>query len=316
MPATDELTEELPSQAGEIVAGTLRDDLRDLIAHLPHLGLGVAALIVTWVISRVGTWVLGRFLKRARMRRSLIDVCQMLLSVGIWILGILIATTIVFPSMTPGKIITAIGLGSIAIGFAFKDIFENFVAGVLILFREPFRIGDMVECGGHEGRVAEITIRDTHIRRVDGQRVVIPNATLFKEPVTVRTDLPVRRTDILVPIAFGENVARACQVLEQALRGLNTVQQDRDIQVWAHGFGAYYVEIQVTWWTGSAPVDIRRSRGEVVTAAKAALNAAGIEIPVPYRLLISKNDWSGGAAGEIAEERPARAEPQPRDARP
>ena len=97
--------------------------------------------------------------------------------------------TIIFPGITPAKILTVLGLGSIAIGFAFKDIFENFLAGILILFREPFQIQDFIECEGIEGFVEDITIRDTHIRRVDGQRIVIPNAMLFKNPVYVRTDL-------------------------------------------------------------------------------------------------------------------------------
>ena len=82
------------------------------------------------------------------------------------------------------------GLESIAIGFAFKDIIENFFAEILILFPEPFQLYDFIECQNFEGFVEEISMRDTHIRLTDGQRVVMPNAMLFKnrspsEPIKI-----------------------------------------------------------------------------------------------------------------------------------
>ena len=86
-----------------------------------------------------------QILKKIRFKPVLADFLSTLISGFIWISGILISCGILFPSITPGKILTALGLGSIAVGFAFKDIFENFIAGVLIILREPFKIGDIIE---------------------------------------------------------------------------------------------------------------------------------------------------------------------------
>ena len=168
---------------------------------LPQLALALIVLGLVWAFSKAVQWFLDRFLRRARMRRSLIEVFQMIAGTGIWLIGSLIAMTIVFPSLTPAKALTALGLGSVAIGFAFKDVFENFLAGILILLREPFKLDDFVECAGNEGVVEEITIRDTHIRKTDGQLVVMPNAILFKQPVTVRTSQNLRRAEITVGVA-------------------------------------------------------------------------------------------------------------------
>jgi len=191
--------------------------------------------------------------------------------------------------MTPAKMLTALGLGSVAIGFAFKDVFENFLAGILILFREPFRLGDYVECGSIEGQVEEITIRDTHIRQTDGQRVVMPNALLFKEPVTVRTDKDLRRTTITCGVAYGEEVDLAREVITRAVKHVDTVRNDvRDVQIFAKEFNSSSIDFEVTWWTGSRPIDIRVSRDQVVAAVKRALDDAGIEIPFPYRTLTFK----------------------------
>lgn len=262
-----------------------------LIAALPRLTLALAVILVTalvvWAVRRL-IQSLGRL---AGLRRNLRDVLGMLANTGLWLAGLLLALTIVFPSITPGRALTTLGLGSVAIGFAFKDTLENFLAGILILLREPFTIGDHVDCEGAEGQVEQITIRDTHIRQTDGQLVVVPNAMLFHNPVTVRTDQEFRRARIVCGVAYGEDVDAARKVIEDAVREVDMVRNDvRDIQVFAMAFGASSIDFEITWWTGSAPVDIRASRDQVVAAVKGALDAAGIEIPFPYRTLTLQGD--------------------------
>ncbi len=276
----------------EILTDQLQDYVNGFWTMLPQMVVAFLILCLTWGLSRLGATIMGRVLGRMHLRRSLIEVLQMLVSTGIWLIGIMIAMTVLFPSLTPGKIMTAIGLGSIAVGFAFKDIFENFIAGILILFREPFRLGDYIECEQIEGRVEEITIRDTHVRQTDGQRIVMPNAMLFKSPVTVRTDRDTRRTTIICGVAYGEDVDQAREVIEKAVAKVETVRQDEPIQVFAQAFGSSSIDFEVTWWTGSRPVDIRRSRDQVVAAVKRALDNAGVEIPFPYRTLTFKEKLS------------------------
>lgn len=268
----------------------LIDQLRDIAAGfwevLPQLVLAVVFLLVVWLLVAIVTRILPRVLRGARMRRALIEVLMMLTATGVWFFGILIAVTIAFPSITPGKALTALGIGSVAIGFAFKDVFENFLAGVLLLIREPFSLGDYIECEDIEGQVEEITIRDTHIRQTDGQLVVMPNAMLFKEPVIIRTAQDLRRTTIICGVAYGENVDEARAVITDAVKAVDSVRNDvKDVQIFAQAFGASSIDFEVTWWTGSRPVDIRTSRDQVVAAVKGALDEAGIEIPFPYRTL-------------------------------
>ncbi|WP_027135401.1 mechanosensitive ion channel family protein [Geminicoccus roseus] len=262
--------------------------VRDFIAQLPQFLLALAILVVTWAVARYGSRLLMRGLGHTKVRRSLADVLEKLVAIMIWLGGLLLASVVAFPTLTPGRVITALGLGSIAIGFAFKDILENFLAGILILYREPFRLGDYVECAGIEGRVEEITIRDTHIRQTDGQRVVVPNATLYRDPVWVLTDQDTRRTTIICGIAYGEDVDRAREVIQAAVTPLPSVRDDREVQVFAQAFGESSIDFEVTWWTGAKPIDIRRSRDQVVAAVKRALDEAGIEIPFPYRTLTFK----------------------------
>ena len=258
--------------------------LTDLLAASPRILGALAVVALTGVIA----WAARRLIERAgsglRFRTALVEVAGMLAAALAWVLGLLVAATIAFPSVTPADVLTALGLGSIAIGFAFKDIFENFFAGILILLREPFKLGDHVECQEIEGAVERISVRDTHVRQTDGQLVVVPNAKLFQNPVRVRTNLTFRRVKIICGIAYGEDADRARDVIHDAVIAVDSVRDDiRDVQVFAHDFGASSVDFEVAWWTGSRPVDIRASRDEVVRAVKRALDAAGIEIPFPQR---------------------------------
>ncbi|MDW3183774.1 mechanosensitive ion channel family protein [Roseobacter sp.] len=255
----------------------------------PRLVVAVVVVLATWAVTSLAKGIVRRLGKRFRMRQNLIDVLAMIAGVGLWLVGILLALTIVFPSITPGKALTTLGLGSVAIGFAFKDTFENFLAGILILLREPFRIGDHIECDDVEGLVEEITIRDSHVRQTDGQRVVVPNHILFQNAVVVRTDRDLRRTTIMCGVAYREDVDAARSIIEDAVISVDTVRDDvKDVEVFAQAFGASSIDFEVTWWTGSRPIDIRRSRDQVIAAVKRALDDAGVEIPFPYRTLTFK----------------------------
>jgi len=103
---------------------------------------------------------------------------------------------VLFPGLTLSRALRALGLVSIAVGLAFKDIFENSFAGILLLWRFPFENGDYIECEGLEGRVEEILIRMTKIGKTTGEAVVVPNSFLFKISVNVLTDRGSRRITI------------------------------------------------------------------------------------------------------------------------
>ena len=139
---------------------------------------------------------------------------------------------------------------------------------------------------GLEGKVENILVRETHVRQSDGQLVIIPNSMLFKNPVIIRTDLDQRRTTIICGVAYSEDIEQSRAVITEAVMGCESVISDsRPVQVFAQEFADSSINFEVTWWTGSKPLDIRYSRDEVVQSIKSALDNANIEIPFPYRTL-------------------------------
>lgn len=267
----------------------IQDQIRSLaesaIQHSPNFAAAAVLVLATWLVAKLARRVAKRILPGGEEKQSLALAIRKLITIGVWTAGLAMSAIVLFPSVKPSSLIAGLGLGSVAIGFAFKDIFENFFAGMLILFRQPFAIGDHVEVDGIEGIVENITIRDTLVRQTDGQPVIIPNSVLFKNPVTVRTDKDTRRVTIMCGVAYDEDIDQAREVITNAVETVGTVNKDKPVQIFANAFGASSVDFEVTWWTGSSPVDIRKSRDEVVASVKRALDDANIEIPYPYQTL-------------------------------
>ena len=272
-------------QAASTIESSLADIWHSFLAHLPQLAAGFLVLCLVALASRISRSVLTRVLRRTRLRRSLRELLARLFHIGLWILGLLLAAMIVFPGLTPTKALSGLGIASVAIGFAFKDIFENFFAGVLILWRFPFDNGDFIECGDLMGRVEEITIRNTLIRRPTGELVVVPNSRLFTEPVEVLTDQSARRMSLVCGIGYGENVKQAVRVIRSAVERCKTLVSGYPVEVLAKGFGPSSVDLEITWWAQPEPGQMRQSRNEVLGTVKGALDASGIEIPFPQRTL-------------------------------
>lgn len=285
-------TTEAPPVTFEAAAETVENSLLDIwesfLGHLPLLFAGILTLVFVGLLARITRGVLRRAMKRTRLRRSLQELLTRLIYLGLWGLGLLFAAMVVFPGLSPTKALGGLGLASVAIGFAFKDIFENFFAGLLILWRYPFDQGDFIEVGDIEGRIVEITVRNTLLRRTTGELIVVPNSKLFTEPVDVLTDERYRRVEVVCGVAYDEDVAQAVEVIREALDSCETVSRDRDRHVLPQGFGSSSIDIDILWWTGARPIEIRDSRAEVVTAVKSALDRAGIEIPFPYRTITFK----------------------------
>ena len=260
----------------------------DFVEHIPFIGMALLILAVTWLLSKVVDFIAYKSLSRSRMRHSLRDLILRLIGLTIWMLGVLLAAIVVFPGLSPTKALGGLGLVSMAIGFAFKDIFENFFAGILLLWRFPFENGDFIECQGVTGQVERIDIRMSQIRQVTGELVVVPNAFLFKNPVDVLTNQPKRRITVMTGVSYDTDLEEAIDVIEQAIESCKTVDLNNPIQAFPQGFGSSGIDIEVTWWADPKPVDQRRSRGEVIRAVKQALDKANIEIPFPYRTLTFK----------------------------
>ena len=278
-----------PAFSVEAASQTLQETVLkiwyDFIGHTPYIVVAISVLLLTGISSMLISKLIGNMTGRSKMRGSLRELTQRFARIIIWLFGILLASLIVFPGLTPAKTLGGLGLASVAIGFAFKEIFENFFAGILLLWKYPFEKGDFIKCQAILGRVEKISVRMTELRQPDGELVVVPNSFLFKNPVFVLTHENSRRMQIMTGVAYSEDAQAALPIIKKAVERCELIVKEKGVEVFLNGFGSSSMDIEVTWWADPTPLGERKSRSEVVGAIKQALDDAGIEIPFPYRTL-------------------------------
>ena len=285
---------------------TLQDQLVDmaegLVRALPNFAIALLILFVTWVVARFAVRIADVLTGKTPLRPSLKNLIDTVVKLAIWIIGLMVALIVVMPGMTPAGLIAGLGIGAVAIGFAFQDIFENFLAGVLIMLREKMRIGDVIECEGIIGKVEHITLRETHVRKMSGEVTLVPNSMLFKNPVEILTDDTLRRHEVVAGVSYDTDLDQAAEVIRKAVESVDEVEINKGIDVFAQELNSSSVDFNVRWWAGSTPRNMWESKDKVIRAIKRGLDDAGIEIPFPYVTHTFKERVPlGRDPGELAE---------------
>ena len=258
---------------------TVHTMVRDFYASLPRLIFAFIVVVFFYILSRIVKAIVRRTTDVDSSHRTLRIAMGRIAQGVIIVIGALVAVTAAFPGFTPANLISALGIGGIAIGFAFKDIFENFLAGILILVTRPFRIGDQIIYDRYEGTVEDIQTRATWLKTYDGRRVVIPNSELFKNSVTVNTAFDTRRLEYDFKLAAGEDVEKAKAVIIRVMRESKDVLPDPKADAVVIGFDQGSVTLRARWWSRSRIADVLLGQDHVLATARAQLAAAGIKLP-------------------------------------
>lgn len=256
------------------------------VAGLPRLLLALIIVSVFMVIGKTVRGLVRRYANRRGEQRTLELAIGRLAQVAVIILGALIGVTAAFPSFTPANLVSTLGIGGVAIGFAFKDIFQNFVAGILILVTRPFRVGDQIRFKEYEGTVEDIQTRATFIKTYDGRRAIIPNGELYTNSVLVNTAFAQRRWQYDVGIGYGDDIERARSIILKSLQDAESVSPDPAADVILVELAGSTVNLRARWWTKSTMTDGLKAQDRVLTRIKLALTEAGIDLPFPTQQIL------------------------------
>jgi small-conductance mechanosensitive channel len=159
--------------------------LNEIISLMPNIFLGVLILVLFLVAASLARSLVRRIALRRLSHQGMALLLARLVHVSVAILGFLIAISVIAPSFQAADLIKLLGIGTVAVGFAFQNILQNFLAGILLLFQEPFRLGDLISVTGIEGNVSDLQARATVVTTKEGREVIIPNAVIFTNPVAV-----------------------------------------------------------------------------------------------------------------------------------
>ena len=267
-------------------------DVSQAWATIQRLGNSFISMLPRFILAALLAWaftVVGRLARRLvergaaqrREQRTLQLALGRLVQAAIVVFGLLVAATAAFPTFTMWNLVGTLGVGGVAVGFAFKDIFQNFLAGILLLLTKPFNVGDQIIFKDFEGAVEDIQTRATFLKTYDGRRVVIPNSDLYMNAVTVNTAFPIRRVEHDVRIAIEDDVEQAKRSMMRVMKGVDGVLRDPAADVLVVGIGDSTVSLRARWWAESRVPDALIAQDQVLAGIKSELQAAGIHISGP-----------------------------------
>lgn len=296
--------DKLAQQAPENVEEAVRIDpafvlskLESWVVEFQRLLPNIVVAIVIFLIFVFMAWLAARGFRRWADRHSRSNLGLVLGALVKWLVifaGLMLSLTIVIPSMKPGDLIAGLGVGSVAIGFAFKEILQNWLAGLLILLQRPFDVGDQIIVNDYEGTVEGIHTRATVINTYDGRRAIIPNADVYSTAVIVNTVNKNRRSDYDIGIGYGSDIQKTRRIILETLDHVPEVEHDPAPEVLVYDLAPFTVNLRIRWWTDSRRSNTIRVRGAVLEAVKAALDREGVELPFPTQVVMLQQAGEGG----------------------
>lgn len=273
---------------------------------LPKLLAATLVFLAFYVLWRVAQPALRAILRRAHFAPALIHlIVNGVVRGAVLVVGLVMAASQL--GINVAAALAGLGVLGIAVGFAAQETIANMIAGFLIFWDRPFKVGDWVTTQDRYGEVRDITLRTTRIRTLDNTYVVIPNKQVIGELLINHSMYGETRINIPIGIAYKESIAEARQVMLEAVADLDGVLREPAPSVVAAGLGNSSVDLTVRVWIAQAMNEVP-VRFRVVEACKVALDKAGIEIPFPHLQLfvddVKDRVWeglrgsrSGGAGG-------------------
>ncbi|MBB62653.1 MAG: mechanosensitive ion channel protein MscS [Pseudomonas sp.] len=253
--------------------------LEAAISIVPRALAALLVIGVFWALAAGVRAVVRMISRRLIHDRTVENLIKQVSYYTVWLLGLIVAATAF--GLEPGALATGLGLTSLALGFALKDILSNFVSGLLILTLRPFQLGDQIVIGETEGTVERIELRATQIRTYDGRRVLVPNADTFTSRVTNNTAAPVRRGQAVCYLGYDVELQKVLRVLEEATLRAEGVIAEPQPSVAIREMGQSELAFQVQFWCDSRRSDFMLTASRVRANLIDALRAAGVALPGP-----------------------------------
>ncbi len=277
-PTTD-ASSDTPSELDLI--GDLGDAVGDSTTTdiLGALGILLGAII----IGRIVKTIIVRVLDSGSTDPFIADLLGRLVAYVIVAFGTVYALDQV--GVAIGPVLGALGVIGIAVAFALQSILEDFVAGVLLQVRRPFKRGDEIGVLDVTGTILSVDSRTLTVRTPDGETVRLPNSEVIKNPITNLTLRGARRTTVIVGVEYGTDVASASMLIRDRVQALASIRNQPSTEVVAEQFGPSSIDLAVRYWHGASIAEMWNARHEVIVAITEVLAENDITIPFPQQTL-------------------------------
>jgi small-conductance mechanosensitive channel len=278
----------------------LTDEAFSLLSMLPLLLLALLVIALGWML---GNWVSRRtVLERVGSRNPFLR--ELARTTVRWLIsgaGVLVALQILDATALVGAVLGTAGLFGVALGFAFKDTLENYLAGILMSLRQPFAPRDHVVIAGNEGLVISMTSRATILMTLDGNHLRLPNALVFRSVTLNYTRNPSRRFEFDIGVGVNEDLVLAQRLGVAQLERLGGVMKQPPPRAYIAALGDSNVQVRFQGWVDQRTNEFLLVKSEAIRQVKLALERQGMDMPEPiYRVQINRRNGVGLGAGVAA----------------
>lgn len=259
-----------------------------VIGKIPALFLALVVFGIAILLAKlVKAWAQRSILKSGSNEGAM-SIVGKTAYIGTIVLGLTISLKIM--EIDISFIVAAMGFG---LGFAMKDILENYFSGVLILVQKPFTVGDTIKAGNFVGKVEEIEARATFLRVFDGQRVIIPNSTMISSAVINYSSFPERRVNIAFSVSYDSNLQTVTKLVAGLMKNHPKIMQDPSPSVTIDSFGNSNIELTAHFWVDRSQANWIKLNGEVMRMIKEELENHNIGVSYQVMTLNVNNHDSG-----------------------
>ena len=264
----------------EILIDSLTEEWQNLVRLTPRLAVALATVLVFWYLGRSVSRLLTRIAARDGFRTLHLSLFRKLVVFVFAVLGVILALHILDLKVLAASLAAGGGITAVILGFAFREIGENILAGVFLAFSRPFQIGDLIQSGDLQGVVRSIELHTTHIRSAHGRDIFIPSSRILGSPLINFTVDGLRCLSFKVGVDYGDDTAAARLLLSEAVDSVPGVERHPPTQVHLSNLADQWVEIEVSFWVDFKRPDIRpvAVRTEVLERCRRALMAEGFTV--------------------------------------
>src|SRR5215213_7045452 len=273
-----------------------------IIQRLPFILAGLIVFLIFLLLARILKSIFWTASGKTRLDNRLRILFSRLIVVFSIVLGIFTALTVIIPGFTFGSLVTGLGFTTFVIGFATKDILNNLLSGVLILWQQPFRIGDYLFVGNNQGKVEHIGVRATQLRKDDGELVLIPNGDMYSSAITIRGAGAERRMILKISIGYDSDVGVTKEIITNVLKETEGVVSEPRPSAVVTDLSADGVNISIYFWINTDKDKPMQVFDVVATRIKKSLDEAGIEMFPPSSVIVQTPEKEQAAAEESGSE--------------
>lgn len=274
------------TNASKILLNKIEGWIEGFIAGLPNFIVAVCVIFISFLLAKGVKVLSSKLVGKVTHNKAVARLLQTIIYLIVVTTGIFVALGILNLDKTVTSLLAGAGVIGLALGFAFQEIAANFIAGILIAFRKPFSIGDLVEMGDYYGKVTNMNMRTTTITTLQGLDAIIPNKKMFTEPFMNYTSNDGRRMDLSVGVSYGDDLEKVEEVTLNCIQNLEERDKSKDVEFFYKEFGSSSINFDIrVWLKFKEEKDFLTVRHKAVKLIKKAFDENDIDIPFPIRTL-------------------------------